>query len=103
MESKRSPILEPLMWTRETRAEHDRDDLRYPSDLTDAEWRVLAPLLPPPAETGRHRPMRELMNAIFFVLRGGCPWRMLPEHFSHRTRRPIAGSSAFATTEPGKA
>src|SRR5271166_3225784 len=69
-------------------AEHDRDDLRYPSDLTDAEWRILAPLLPPPAETGRHRswPMRELMNAIFFVLRGGCPWRMLPEHFPpHQT------------------
>ena len=63
----------------ETRAEHDRDDLRYPSDLTDAEWQILAPLLPPPAETGRHRcwPMREVMNAIFFVLRGGCPWRML--------------------------
>ena len=71
------------MWTPETRAEHDRDELRYPSDLTDAEWQILAPLLPPPAETGRRRswPMRELMNAIFFVLRGGCPWRMLPEHF----------------------
>ena len=76
------------MWTAETRAEHDRDDLRYPSDLTDAEWQILAPLLPPPAETGRHRcwPMREVMNAIFFVLRGGCPWRMLPEHFPpHQT------------------
>ena len=76
------------MWTPETRAEHDRDDLRYPSDLTDAEWQILAPLLPPPAETGRHRcwPMRELMNAIFFVLRGGCAWRMLPEHFPpHQT------------------
>src|SRR4051812_6479743 len=76
------------MWTAETRAEHDRDDLRYPSDLTDAEWQILAPLLPPPAETGRHRcwPMREMMNAIFFVLRGGCPWRMLPEHFPpHQT------------------
>ena len=76
------------MWTPETRAEHDRDELRYPSDLTDAEWQILAPLLPPPAETGRHRswPMREVMNAIFFVLRGGCPWRMLPEHFPpHQT------------------
>jgi len=76
------------MWTRKTRAEHDRDDLRYPSELTDAEWQILAPLLPPPAETGRHRswPMRELMNAIFFVLRGGCTWRMLPEHFPpHQT------------------
>src|SRR3954453_8501006 len=76
------------MWTAETRAEHDRDDLRYPSDLTDAEWQILAPLLPPPAETGRNRcwPMREMINAIFFVLRGGCPWRMLPEHFPpHQT------------------
>ena len=76
------------MWTPDTRAEHDRDALRYPSDLTDAEWQILEPLLPPPAETGRHRswPMRELMNAIFFVLRGGCPWRMLPEHFPpHQT------------------
>jgi putative transposase len=76
------------MWTPETRAEHDRDDLRYPSDLTDAEWQILAPLLPPPAETGRRRswPMREVMNALFFVLRGGCPWRMLPEHFPpHQT------------------
>jgi hypothetical protein len=35
------------MWTPETRAEHDRDDLRYPSDLTDTEWEILAPLLPP--------------------------------------------------------
>ncbi len=76
------------MWTRETRTEHDRDDLRYPSDLTDGEWQLLAPLLPAPAETGRRRswPMRELMNALFFVLRGGCPWRMLPEHFPpHQT------------------
>jgi putative transposase len=76
------------MWTPDTRAEHDRDDLRYPSDLTDAEWEILAPLLPPPAKTGRQRSweMRELMNAIFFVLRGGVPWRMLPEHFPpHQT------------------
>jgi transposase len=43
------------MWTPATRAEHNRDDLRYPTDLTDAEWQILAPLLPPPAKTGRHR------------------------------------------------
>jgi transposase len=76
------------MWTRETRAKHDRDDLRYPSDLNDAEWQILAPLFPPPAKTGRHRswPMREIINAIFFMLRGGCPWRMLPEQFPpHQT------------------
>lgn len=76
------------MWTSATRAEHDRDGLRYPSDLTEAEWAILAPLLPPPAKTGRHRSweMRDLVNAIFFVLRGGVPWRMLPEHFPpHQT------------------
>jgi transposase len=76
------------MWTPDTRSEHDRDDLRYPSELTGAEWAILEPLLPPPANTGRKRgwPMREIVNAIFFVLRGGCPWRMLPEHFPpHQT------------------
>jgi transposase len=76
------------MWTPDTRAEHDRDELRYPSDLTDAEWQVLAPMFPLPAKTGRHRawPMRELINAMFFMLRGGIPWRMLPTHFPpHQT------------------
>ena len=76
------------MWTPETRSQHDRDELRYSSDLTDAEWQVLKPFFPPPAQTGRHRawPMREVVNAIFYVLRGGVPWRMLPEHFPpHQT------------------
>ena len=76
------------MWTPETRTRHDRDHLRYGSDLTDEEWRVLAPFLPPPAATGRRRlwPMREMLNAIFYVLRSGCPWRLLPEHFPpHQT------------------
>lgn len=76
------------MWTETTRAQHDRAQLRYGSDLTDHEWELLAPLLPPPAETGRPRqwPMREIINALFYVLRGGCPWRMLPDHFPpHQT------------------
>jgi putative transposase len=76
------------MWTPETRMRHDRDHLRYGSDLTGDEWRILAPLLPPPAHTGRRRqwPMREMLNAIFYVLRSGCPWRLLPEHFPpHQT------------------
>jgi transposase len=50
---------------------------------------VPEPFLPPPAHSGRHRawPMREVVNAIFHVLRGGVPWRMLPEHFPpHQTR-----------------
>jgi transposase len=76
------------MWTPETRSRHDRDDLRYTSDLTDAEWQVLEPFFPPPAHTGRHRawPTREVVNAIFYILRGGVPWRMLPKHFPpHQT------------------
>jgi len=76
------------MWTPETRARHNRDHLRYGSDLSDDEWQVLAPLLPPPANTGRRWvwPMREMLNAIFYVLRSGCPWRLLPEHFPpHQT------------------
>jgi putative transposase len=76
------------MWTPETRARHDREYLRYSSDLTDQEWELIAPFLPPPATTGRRRgwPMREMMNAIFYVLRSGCAWRLLPEHFPpHQT------------------
>jgi transposase len=76
------------MWTPTTRARHARDHLRYGSDVTDEEWRLLAPFLPPPAATGRHRawPLREVVNAIFYVLRSGCPWRMLPETFPpHQT------------------
>ena len=80
------------MWTPETRTLHDRGHLRYGSDLTDEEWRVLAPFLPPPAPTGRRRvwPMREMLNAIFYVLRSGCPWRLLPEHFPpHQSVHPM--------------
>jgi putative transposase len=52
----------------------------YPSDLTDEEWKLLEPLLPPPAHTGRKPKyeLREIANAIFYLLRSGCTWRMLP-------------------------
>jgi transposase len=48
--------------------------------LTDAEWRVIAPHLPKPCATGRPRewPMREIINGIFYVMRAGCSWRLLP-------------------------
>lgn len=53
---------------------------RYASDLTDCEWTVLEPLLPQPKEGGRpqEHPYREVVNAIFYVDRAGCAWRMLP-------------------------
>ena len=75
------------MWTPTTRRQHSRDHLRYGSDLSDAEWEIIAPFMPPPAKTGRPREwtMREIMNAIFYVLRAGCAWRMLPKDFPPMT------------------
>ncbi len=52
----------------------------YPTDLTDAEWAYLAPHLPPASPRGRprvHR-YRVILNAIFYLVRGGCAWRLLP-------------------------
>ncbi|RKK01220.1 IS5 family transposase [Pseudoroseomonas wenyumeiae] len=74
------------MWTRTSRAQHSRAGLRIASDLTDAEWAVLEPMMPQAKRTGRHRtwPSRLVLEAIFFVLRSGCPWRMLPERFPPR-------------------
>lgn len=57
----------------------------YPSDLSDAEWTLIAPLLERPKRDGRGKPRtvdrREVMNAILYVLRTGCQWRYLPEGF----------------------
>ncbi len=52
----------------------------YPTDLTDTEWAIMEPLIPPAKPGGRPRAadMREIMNSIFYVLRGAIPWRMLP-------------------------
>ena len=74
------------MWTAATRAQHSRDELRFASDLTDAEWAIVAPLLPTGSRIGRppRWPRREIVNAIFYVLRRGAPWRMLPPCFPPR-------------------
>lgn len=55
----------------------------YPSDLTDEEWAILKPLIPPEKPGGRRREvdMRAVLNAIFYVLRAGCAWRMLPREY----------------------
>jgi putative transposase len=68
------------MWTDEHRATYRRDPKGYPSDLTDAEWERLSPLIPAAKPGGRPRKteMRQAMNAIFYLLRTGCPWRYLP-------------------------
>src|SRR3954465_4885534 len=55
----------------------------YPSDLTEEQWSVWAPLLPPAPVKGRPRQadLREVVNAVFYLNRAGCPWRMLPRDF----------------------
>ena len=74
------------MWTPTTRRQHSRDDLRYETDLTDAEWAVIAPLLPAPCRRGRPRTcLRAVVNAIFYVLRGGITWRLLPTDLPPRS------------------
>ena len=75
------------MWTKITRPKYERDLLRYASDLTDGEWKVLEPLLPRAKALGRPRTtaLREVVNAILYLLRSGCPWRMLPRDFPPRS------------------
>jgi putative transposase len=60
-----------------------RETKRYPSDLTNEEWAAMWPLLPGAAQTGRKRriDLREVLNAIRYMVRSGCEWRMLPVHF----------------------
>ena len=71
------------MWTPTTRQQHSRQGLRYQTDLTDREWDLLEPRLPGPRGCGRRRAwsLRELVNAMFYVLRSGCAWRLLPKDF----------------------
>jgi len=59
------------------------DERKYPSDLTDEQWQLIEPLLPPPSRVGRPRQIcrRQIMNAILYVNRTGCQWRQLPSDF----------------------
>jgi transposase len=63
------------MWTEITRPKYERKALRYATDVTDAEWALIAPHLPAPRTLGQPRTTRrrEVVNAIFYMLRAGCP------------------------------
>lgn len=69
------------MWTAANRPLYERKGLRYPSDLTDDEWTLVAPLIPPAKHGGRHREVdvREVLNGVLYVLATGCQWRALPK------------------------
>lgn len=71
------------MWTDSARAKYARPAQRYASDLTDAEFALVAPRLPPPSRLGgpRTTDLRAVLDAIFYLLRTGCQWAMLPRGF----------------------
>lgn len=72
-----------MAWTELTRRQYAREGARYASDLTDAEWASIAPLMPPPKTTGRPRTtsLRDVFDAILYMATTGCQWRMLPNDF----------------------
>ena len=69
------------MWTKANRGKYNRDGLRYPSDLTDAEWALVEPLIPPAKRGGRRREVnvRKVLNGLLYVLSTGCQWRAVPK------------------------
>ena len=75
------------MWTNENRARYDRGKLRYPSDVTDAEWGLVEPLIPPGKRGGGKRrvSLREVVNGLMYVLSTGCQWRAIPKDLPPRS------------------
>ena len=75
------------MWTTKNRPRYDRDELHYPSDLTDEEWSLIEPLIPPAKRGGRKREvvLREVVNGVMYVLSTGCQWRYIPKDHPPRS------------------
>ena len=76
------------MWTAANRKSHERKGLRYPSDMTEAEWSLVKPVVDVPQRgQGRRRQvdLREVLNAVFYILETGCQWRALPRDLPPRS------------------
>ena len=75
------------MWTNENRGRYERARLRYPSDLTDEEWALITPIIPPAKRGGGKRTVniREVVNGLMYVLSSGCQWRALPKDLPPRS------------------
>jgi transposase len=75
------------MWTQDNRGRYDRSKLRYPSDLTDDEWALVKPLIPPAKRGGnkRHVDVREIVDGLMYILSTGCQWRALPKDLPPRS------------------
>src|SRR3712207_243972 len=76
-----------MAWDGITRHDHRRVCARYPSDMTDRGWAIIAPLLPPARSGGRPRTveLRAVVDAILFIASSGCQGRMLPKDFPPRS------------------
>ena len=75
------------MWTNENRGRYDRSRLRYPSDVTDDEWSLIGPLLPPAKRGGNKRTVdeRAIVNGLMYILSTGCQWASLPKDLPPRS------------------
>ena len=75
------------MWTKENRARYDRSRLRYPSDVTDEEWALVEPHIPPAKRGGNKRTvnLREVVNGLMYILSAGCQWRAIPKDLPARS------------------
>ena len=75
------------MWTADHRRNASREGMRYTSDLTDDEWRLVEPFIPPARHGGRkrHVNVKEVLNSIFYVLATGCQWSALPKDLAPKS------------------
>ena len=75
------------MWTERNRARYDRGGLRYPSDLTDEEWALVEPEIPPAKRGGNRRTVdvRAVIDGLMYVLGTGCQWRAIPRDLPPRS------------------
>jgi len=75
------------MWTDENRGRYDRSKWPYPSDLTDGEWALIGPLIPPAKRGGNKRTVveREVVNGLMYILSTGCQWASLPKDLPARS------------------
>src|SRR5437016_13385703 len=78
------------MWTETTRRRYEREGRRYASDLTDAEWGLNEPHMPAAKPLGRPREieLRAVLDAILYIARTGCRWRVLPKDVPAVTTGP---------------
>lgn len=83
----------------------------YPTDLSERQWQILKPLIPAPLASGRPRTVdiREIVNAIFYILASGCAWRLLPHDLPAWATvylllfSAVAQRRSLAANQPGSA